>query len=248
MTSIAKHSSQSTNTRNIHKGIFSCNLWWFVGVCYIAVEAYWLATGRGLVCFSLSSFCLLVSNKFGKKHELFSLLGTGQNLLGAWGRCKRPWIGYFFFLQSPAMGRILFFHYVEAIGKILTEKNAAAAILFNEIADSDWNALAPTEVNWKTSDTARSQYRKPMSRNIFWRQYLWKEYDLPQYKIFCLIVGEKMIECQGARIFFLAVSHGANTFFHRFLPSGVFFFFFFFSYDNLHLHRPLFLIKYCLIP
>ena len=42
MTRIAKHSSPKfdVNTRYIHKGIFSCNLWWFVGVCNIAVEAY----------------------------------------------------------------------------------------------------------------------------------------------------------------------------------------------------------------
>ena len=42
MTRIANHSRQKSdiNTRNIHKGIFSCNLWWFVDVCNIAVEAY----------------------------------------------------------------------------------------------------------------------------------------------------------------------------------------------------------------
>ena len=42
MTRIAKHSNQKfdINTRNIHKSIFTCNLWWFVGVCNIAVEAY----------------------------------------------------------------------------------------------------------------------------------------------------------------------------------------------------------------
>ena len=60
-----------------------------------------------------------------------------------------------------------------------------------------------------------------MSRNIFRRQY---EYDLPQYKIFCLIVWGKMIECHGARTFFLAVSHGANTFFIDFRHVAFFFF------------------------
>ena len=42
VTRLAKQTSQKfdINTRNIHKGIFSCNLWWFVGVCNIAVEAY----------------------------------------------------------------------------------------------------------------------------------------------------------------------------------------------------------------
>ena len=42
VTRIAKHSSPKfdINTRNIHKGIFSCNLWWFVCVCNITVEAY----------------------------------------------------------------------------------------------------------------------------------------------------------------------------------------------------------------
>ena len=44
-----------------------------------------------------------------------------------------------------------------------------------------------------------------------------------------------MIECHGARTFFLAVSHGANTIFHRFFAMWHYFFF---SYDNLHLHRP----------
>ena len=48
--------------------------------------------------FSPSSFCLLVSDKFSKKYDLFKLLGTGQNLLGAWGRCKRPWGGHFLLL------------------------------------------------------------------------------------------------------------------------------------------------------
>ena len=133
MTSIAKHSSQSTNTRNIHKGIFSCNLWWFVGVCNIAVEAYWLATGRGLVCFSLSSFCLLVSNKFGKKHELFSLLGTGQNLLGAWGRCKRPWIGYLFFAVS-SHGSDTFFPLRWSHWKDINRKKCSCSYIFQ------WNS------------------------------------------------------------------------------------------------------------
>ena len=42
VTRIAKHSSQKfdINTRNIHKGIFSCTLWWFVDVCNIAIVAY----------------------------------------------------------------------------------------------------------------------------------------------------------------------------------------------------------------
>ena len=87
-----------------------------------------------------------MSDKFGQQYDLFSLLGTGQNLLGPWGRLKRPWGGHFFialkhgadtFLQSPAMGRILFFHYLEANEQIFTEKNAVAALFFNEIADSD---------------------------------------------------------------------------------------------------------------
>ena len=42
-----------------------------------------------------------------------------------------------------------------------------------------------------------------------------------------------MIECHGARTFCLGVSHGANTFFHLFLPRGIIF-----LYDNLHLHWP----------
>ena len=45
------------------------------------------------------------------------------------------------------------FHHLEANEKIFTEKNAAAAIFFTEIADSDWNAVAPIEVNWKKKKT-----------------------------------------------------------------------------------------------
>ena len=100
----------------------------------------------GLVCFSLSSFCLLVSDKFGQKCDLFSLLGTGH-LLGAWGRCKRPWGGYFvfialkhgggYFFAVSSHGSDTFFHNLEANEKIFTEKNAVAAIFFTEIADSD---------------------------------------------------------------------------------------------------------------
>ena len=42
MTKVAKHSNQkfNINTRKSHKDIFSCNLWWFVGVCNIGLEAY----------------------------------------------------------------------------------------------------------------------------------------------------------------------------------------------------------------
>ena len=42
VTREAKYSSQTfnINTRNIHKGIFSCNRWWCVRVSNIAVEAY----------------------------------------------------------------------------------------------------------------------------------------------------------------------------------------------------------------
>ena len=141
MTRIAKHSSQkfNINTRNIHKGIFSCNLWWFTCVCNSAVEAYWLATGR------------------------------------VW--YLQPWGGYFFPLPCSQWESIY-------------RKNAVEAIFFNEIADSEWNAVAPIEVNGKKNiltPRAASTANTIMSRNIFWRQYLWKEYDLPQYKIFCLI-------------------------------------------------------------
>ena len=42
MTRVAKHSSLTfgINTRNNHKDIFTCNLWWCVGVCNIAAEVY----------------------------------------------------------------------------------------------------------------------------------------------------------------------------------------------------------------
>ena len=38
VTRVAKHSNQTfnINTRNNHKGIFSCNRWWCVA-CYVAV-------------------------------------------------------------------------------------------------------------------------------------------------------------------------------------------------------------------
>ena len=87
-----------------------------------------------------------MSDKCGQKYDLFSLLGTGQNLLGAWGRCKRPWGGHFFialkhgadnfFLQSPAIGRIHFSTTLKPMGRYL-QKNAVAAIFFTEIADSE---------------------------------------------------------------------------------------------------------------
>ena len=51
MTRVAKHYSQTfnINTGNNHKGIFSFNLW-CIGVFIIAVEAYWVATGRDRCC------------------------------------------------------------------------------------------------------------------------------------------------------------------------------------------------------
>ena len=81
-----------------------------------------------------------------KKYDLFSLLGTGQNLLGAWGRYERPWGGHFFialkhgadtFFAVSSHGSDTFFHYHEANEKIFTETNAVGAIFFTEIADSD---------------------------------------------------------------------------------------------------------------
>ena len=82
-----------------------------------------------------------------------------------------------------------------------------------------------------------SQYRNTMSRYIFWRQYLWKEYDLPQYKIFCLIVWGKNDRMSWARTFFSCCQPCGEYFFSSFFAMWHFFFFFF-SYDNLHLHRP----------
>ena len=41
------------------------------------------------------------------------------------------------FLAVSSHGSDIFFHYLEANGKIITDKNAAAAIFFTEIADSD---------------------------------------------------------------------------------------------------------------
>ena len=101
-------------------------------------------------------------------------------------------------------------------------KNAVAAIFLNEIADSDWNAVAPIEVNWKKKNQtlrAASTANTVMSRNIFWRQYLWKEYDLPQYKIFCLIVCGKNERMSWGQVFFSCCQ-----------PRGIFFFFFFYRF------------------
>ena len=53
-----------------------------------------------------------------------------------------------------------------------------------------------------------------------------------------------MVECHGARTFFLAVSHGANTFLSRCLPWGVNFF----LSDNFHLHRPHVANTFCSVP
>ena len=49
--------------------------------------------------------------------------------------CFKAWGGYFFAGSSHVADT--FFHYLEANEKIFTEKNAVAAIFFNEIADSD---------------------------------------------------------------------------------------------------------------
>ena len=69
MTRLATDSSQifDINTRTIHKSIFSCTLWWFVGVCNIVVGHIDLQQVGFDVFSSLFSFCLLVSDKFGQK-------------------------------------------------------------------------------------------------------------------------------------------------------------------------------------
>ena len=94
------------------------------------------------VLFFLFSFYLLVCDKFGKKYDLFSLLGTGRNLLGAWGQCKRSFFialkhGADTFFAVSSHGLDTFSPYLESSEKIFTEKNAAAAIFFTEIADRD---------------------------------------------------------------------------------------------------------------
>ena len=80
---------------------------------------------------------------------------------------KRPWGGHFFialkhgadtfFFAVSSHATDTFFHYLEASKKIFTEQNAAAAIFFNDIVDSDWNAVAPKEVNWKKKFWHRAQ-------------------------------------------------------------------------------------------
>ena len=81
-----------------------------------------------------------MSDKFGEKCDLFSLLGTGH-LLGAWGRCKRPWGGYFVFIALKhgadtffavsSHGSDTFFHYLEANEKIFTEKKIQLQLYFS---------------------------------------------------------------------------------------------------------------------
>ena len=51
----------------------------------------------------------------------------------------------FFFLQSPAMGRIHFSTILKPMRRYL-QKDADAAISFTEIADSNLNAVAPRSV------------------------------------------------------------------------------------------------------
>ena len=78
---------------------------------------------------------------------------------------------------------------------------------------------------------------------IFLTPYLRNEYDLPQYKIFCLTIWKTTNRIRGfigLEFFFFAVSHGANTSFHRSLPWVVNFF-----CDNFHLHRPHAPSTYC---
>ena len=130
VTRLAKHSSQKfdINTRNIQRGIFCCNLWWFIGVCNKAVEAYWLAIGRVWCVFSLSSFCLLVSVKIWSflalRHRAKFIGGMGP-VQKAMGRtllyCFKAWGGYFF-LQSPTMGRIHFSTTLKPMRRYLQKK------------------------------------------------------------------------------------------------------------------------------
>ena len=157
MIRVAKHSS-----RNINNSTFSCNLWWFVGVCNIAVEAFWLAAGRVWCVFSLSFFCLLVSDKFGKKYILFSILGTGQTLLGAWGGhfffialkhgantffCSlQPWVGYFFPLPWSQRENIY-----------RTKCSCSYIFHWNSRQWLKYSCTYRSEQK-KNSDTARSQY------------------------------------------------------------------------------------------
>ena len=76
-------------------------------------------------------------------------LGTEQNSLGTWGRCKRPWSELFFFFFFTALkhgadtffavsGYVAdtFFHYHETKEKLFTDKNAVAALFFTEVADN----------------------------------------------------------------------------------------------------------------
>ena len=65
------------------------------------------------------------------------------------------------FFAVSSHGADTFSTTLKPMRRYLQKKNAVAAIFFNEIADSDWNAVAPIEVNWKKhSDTARNQYSK----------------------------------------------------------------------------------------
>ena len=47
--------------------------------------------------------------------------------------------------------------------RYLQNKNVIAAVFYIEIADSDWNAVAPIEVNWK-----KIWHRAQLVQRILW--------------------------------------------------------------------------------
>ena len=84
-----------------------------------------------------------MSDKFGKKYGLFSLLGTGQNLLGHGTEAKGHGADTFFiiiialkrgaepFFAVSSHGSDTFFHYLEANEKIFTEKKMPLQLYFS---------------------------------------------------------------------------------------------------------------------
>ena len=95
------------------------------------------------------------------------LLGTGQNLMGAWGRCKRQWDEHFFyrfkawggyFFAVSGHGADTFFHYLETKEKLFTEKNCSCSYIFHCSSRQSLKCSCTYRSVLKKSDTARSSY------------------------------------------------------------------------------------------
>ena len=136
----------------------------------------------------------------------------------------QPWVGYFFPLPWSQWE------------DIYRKENAVAVIYFTEIANSIEMQLRLQKWTGKTFLHRTQPVQRILWVVIFFDDSTYEKNTIYRnIKIYCLIVWGKMIECHGVRtFFFLAVSHGANTFFH------LFFFFFFCHVTLLFFHTTIY--------